>query len=147
MTQDQRWIMMWQKYMDFLHNNKRRPSKYQPEERDLVNWAKHNRKLVNKGVLKVDRKTRFDQLVAEAEKYQRVNQHQYVNGESTHGKSLTHSSLTPNPSPKEIEPHPLPLSKGEGSNMSQDTLSTSQFNASQHPQSILLPSPLERGWG
>ena len=65
MTQDQRWIMMWQKYMDFLHNKKRRPSKYQ-----------------------------------------RVNQHQYVNGESTHGKSLTHSSLTPssltpNPSPKE----------------------------------------------
>lgn len=101
MTQDQRWIMMWQKYMDFLHNNKRRPSKYQPEERDLVNWAKHNRKLVNKGVLKADRKTRFDQLVAEAEKYQRVNQHQYVNGESTHGKSLTPSSLTPNPSPKE----------------------------------------------
>ena len=147
MTQDQRWTMMWQKYMDFLHNNKRRPSKYQPEERDLVNWAKHNRKLVNKGVLKADRKTRFDQLVAEAEKYQRVNQHQYVNGESTHGKSLTPSSLTPNPSPKEIEPHPLPLSKGEGSNMSQDTLSTSQFNASQHPQSILLPSPLERGWG
>ena len=98
--------MMWQKYMDFLHNNKRRPSKYQPEERDLVNWAKHNRKLVNKGVLKADRKTRFDQLVAEAEKYQRVNQHQYVNGESTHGASLTHSSLTPssltpNPSPKE----------------------------------------------
>ena len=106
MTQDQRWIMMWQKYMDFLHNNKRRPSKYQPEERDLVNWAKHNRKLVNKGVLKADRKTRFDQLVAEAEKYQRVNQHQYVNGESTHEQasahsSLTPSSLTPNPSPKE----------------------------------------------
>ena len=87
MTQDQRWIMMWQKYMDFLHNNKRRPSKYQPEERDLVNWAKHNRKLVNKGVLKADRKTRFDQLVAEAEKYQRVNQHQYVNGESIHEKA------------------------------------------------------------
>ena len=87
MTQDQRWIMMWQKYMDFLHNNKRRPSKYQPEERDLVNWAN-------------------DQLVAEAEKYQRVNQHQYVNGESTHEQasahsSLTPSSLTPNPSPKE----------------------------------------------
>ena len=106
MTQDQRWIMMWQKYMDFLHNNKRRPSKYQPEERDLVNWAKHNRKLVNKGVLKADRKARFDQLVAEAEKYQRVNQHQYVNGESTHEQasahsSLTPSSLTPNPSPKE----------------------------------------------
>ena len=32
---------MWQQYMDFLHENKRRPSKYKPEERDLVNWAKH----------------------------------------------------------------------------------------------------------
>ena len=99
MTQDQRWIMMWQKYMDFLHNNKRRPSKYQPEERDLVNWAKHNRKLVNKGVLKADRKTRFDQLVAEAEKYQRVNQHQYVNGESTHGEASPTAASPPAASP------------------------------------------------
>ena len=99
MTQDQRWTMMWQKYMDFLHNNKRRPSKYQPEERDLVNWAKHNRKLVNKGVLKADRKTRFDQLVAEAEKYQRVNQHQYVNGESTHEQASPTAVSPPAASP------------------------------------------------
>lgn len=84
MTHEQRWTMMWQMYMDFLRDHKRRPSKYQPEERDLVNWAKHNRKLVNKGELKDDRKARFDKLVADAEKYQRVNQHQYVNGESTH---------------------------------------------------------------
>ena len=105
MTQDQRWTMMWQMYMDFLHDHKRRPSKYQPEERDLVNWAKHNRKLVNKGELKADRKARFDQLVAEAEKYQRVNQHQYVNGESTH-EQASHQ-----------QPHPQPLSEGEGSRM------------------------------
>ena len=31
--------------------------------------------------------------------------------------------------------------------MSQDTLSTSLCNACQHPQSILLPSPSERGKG
>jgi hypothetical protein len=97
MTHEQRWMMMWQMYMDFLHDNKRRPSKYYPEERDLVNWAKHNRKLVNKGELKECRRSRFDELVAEAEKYQRVNQHQYVNGESTHKKA----------SP------PLPLSEGD----------------------------------
>jgi hypothetical protein len=87
MTQDQRWVKMWQMYMDFLHDNKRRPSKYYPEERDLVNWAKYNRKLVNKGELKECRRNRFDELVAEAGKYQRVNQHQYINGESTHHQS------------------------------------------------------------
>lgn len=78
MTQDERWLHMWQQYMDFLHENKRRPSKYKPEERDLVNWAKHNRKLINQGKFQPSRMDKFDELKREAEKYQRVNQHQYV---------------------------------------------------------------------
>lgn len=47
MTHDERWMSMWQSYMDFMKENGRRPSKYKPEERTLVNWLKHNRKLVN----------------------------------------------------------------------------------------------------
>lgn len=81
MTQDERWAMMWDAYMDFLHSLHKRPSKYEPTERDLVNWLKHNRKLNNKGALRPDRKVKLDELLAEAAKYQRVNQHQYTNGE------------------------------------------------------------------
>ena len=66
--------------MDFMRKNKRRPSKYKPEEHFLVNWAKHNRKLINKGQLQPSRMKKFMELKHEAEKYQRVNQYMYVNG-------------------------------------------------------------------
>ena len=66
--------------MDFMKKNKRRPSKYKPEEHALVNWAKHNRKLINKGQFQSNRMKKFMQLKREAEKYQRVNQYMYVNG-------------------------------------------------------------------
>ena len=80
MSQDEQWLDMWWKYMDFMRKNKRRPSKYKPEERFLVNWAKHNRKLINKGQFQPSRMKKFMELKHEAEKYQRVNQYMYVNG-------------------------------------------------------------------
>lgn len=80
MTQEMRWLTMWQQYMDFLHNNKRRPSKYADEEKNLVNWAKHNRKIQNKVGLPENRRVLFEYLLSESKKYQRVNQHQYVDG-------------------------------------------------------------------
>lgn len=83
MTQDDRWTHRWQEYIDFLHENKRRPSKYYAEERDLVNWAKHSRKLRNQDKLPDSRKAKFGQLLSEAAKYQRVNQHAYVDGRKT----------------------------------------------------------------
>lgn len=79
MTQDDHWKEMWKAYMDFLAKNKRRPSKYNPENMKLVNWLKHNRKLRNKGILPDNRKDLFLELLAKAAKYQRVNQHSYVN--------------------------------------------------------------------
>lgn len=86
MTQDDRWLSMWQKYMNFLHRNKRRPSKYRKTEMKLVNWAKNNRKLRNKGVFPEHRMEKYKELLAESEKYQRVNQHAYINGEKTDRK-------------------------------------------------------------
>lgn len=65
--------------MDFLHTRKRRPSKYKTQERSLVNWYKHNRKQENKGEMFEERKEWFHKLKKEAAKYQRVNQHAYVN--------------------------------------------------------------------
>lgn len=78
MTQDEQWLSMWRQYMDFLHANKRRPSKYKPEERNLVNWAKHNRKMINQGKIDPQRMEKFNELKREADLYRRVNQHAYL---------------------------------------------------------------------
>lgn len=75
MTHDERWLLMWKRYMDFLSHEKRCPSKYNPEERPLVNWAKHNRKLQNRAQLSPRRQQLFAQLTAEASRYRRVNQY------------------------------------------------------------------------
>lgn len=82
MTQDERWNQTWKQYIDFLETNKRRPSKYKPEERDLVNWAKHNRKLINQGKFKESRMEKFEELKRLSEKYQRINQYKYKNDET-----------------------------------------------------------------
>ncbi len=75
MTHDERWQQMWQTCIDFMRLNKRRPSKYAPAERPLVNWLKHNRKLLNQGKMPERRKAAFDRLLAEADKYRHVNQY------------------------------------------------------------------------
>lgn len=45
MTQDERWMKNYQEVMDFIKTNKRNPSKYEPEEKAMVNWQKQQRKL------------------------------------------------------------------------------------------------------
>ena len=47
MTQNELWLNKWQEAIDFLETNHRRPSKFVPEERDMRNWWKHNKKLMN----------------------------------------------------------------------------------------------------
>ena len=74
MTHDERWISMWQSYMNFMADHGRRPSKYKPEERNLVNWLKYNRKEVNQGTFPESRKKMFDELLQMAERLHRVNQ-------------------------------------------------------------------------
>lgn len=69
---------MWQSYMDFLSVNQRRPSKYKGEERGLVNWLKHVRKLRNQGLLPEERQEGLARLLSEAARYQRINQHMSV---------------------------------------------------------------------
>lgn len=77
MKYEEQWMMMWRKYMDFMDNNMRRPSKYYPKERYLFNWMKYNKKLLNKGLLSGKRKSLFDQLLVEAKRLQRVNQYDF----------------------------------------------------------------------
>ena len=76
MTQDELWMNKWQEAVDFLETNQRRPSKFVPEERDMRNWWKHNKKLLNAGEMKEERVALFKQLLALGEKYRHVNQYE-----------------------------------------------------------------------
>ena len=42
----------------------------------MLNWIKHNRKLMNAGELKSERLEMFRELLAVGERYKRVNQYQ-----------------------------------------------------------------------
>ena len=44
MTQEERWIVRYNEVKEFIETNKRNPSKFIPEERDILNWIKANRK-------------------------------------------------------------------------------------------------------
>lgn len=79
MKSDEMWLLKWQEYMSFLDTNKRRPSKYHVEDRHLANWLKYNRKMFRINKLGEDRKEKLNVLLAEANKYRRINQHGYYN--------------------------------------------------------------------
>ena len=76
MNQDEMWMNKWQEAVDFLETNHRRPSKFNPEERDMRNWWKHNKKLLNAGQMKESRVELFNQLMVLGEKYRHVNQYE-----------------------------------------------------------------------
>lgn len=49
MTQEERWLKRYQEVIGIIETNHRNPSKYAPEERNMLNWVKANRKVMNKG--------------------------------------------------------------------------------------------------
>ena len=49
MTQDELWLAKWQEVIDFMETYHRNPSKHRIEEHLMLNWIKHNRKLMNAG--------------------------------------------------------------------------------------------------
>ena len=74
MTQDEKWQVKYEEVVDFIKVNHRNPSKYVDEERGLVNWCKHQRKIINAGEMKEERVKKFEKLQELAEKYKHVNQ-------------------------------------------------------------------------
>ena len=76
MTQDEKWLKNYHAVMEYVETNKRNPSKYVAEERGLVNWCKHQRKVINAGAMPPDRLKKFEALQELMEKYKRVNQWQ-----------------------------------------------------------------------
>lgn len=76
MTQDERCLAKFNEVKTFIETNHPNPSKHDPEERfKYYNWLKHNRQLMNAGVLKPERVELFEKLLALCEKYKRVNQY------------------------------------------------------------------------
>lgn len=75
MTQNERWMARNNEVMEFIMTSKRRPSKYNPEERNAWNWLRHTQKQLNAGLLKHGRVELFQKLMALGEKYRRVSRY------------------------------------------------------------------------
>ena len=75
MTQEERWMTKCNEVVTFIETNKRNPSKHRIEEHDMLNWVKYNRKVMNKGEMKVERLELFKRLLAKVEEFKRVNQY------------------------------------------------------------------------
>lgn len=75
MTQDELWLLKYNEVMNFIETNNRNPSKHRVEEHQMLNFIKHNRKLMNAGKLKENRVEKFEKLLEMGERYKRVNQY------------------------------------------------------------------------
>ena len=74
MTQDEKWLAKYNEVIDFIKTNKRNPSKHRIEEHLMLNWVKHNRKLLNAGKMAPERVEVFRDLVELWEESKRKNQ-------------------------------------------------------------------------
>lgn len=79
MNQNERWIMKWQTAVAFIETNKRNPSKFEGSEREIKNWIKHQRKLLNTGSLKEDRMEKFRELMELMELMEMMERNRRVN--------------------------------------------------------------------
>lgn len=75
MTQEEKWLAKYIEVKSFIETNKRNPSKHRIEEHLMLNFIKHNRKLMNAGAMKPERVERFNELLALMEENKRKNQY------------------------------------------------------------------------
>ena len=73
MTQAERWMKRYLEVMEFMETNKRRPSKYNPEERNAWNWLRHTQKRFGAGELKPERVEKYKELLELGEIYRLNN--------------------------------------------------------------------------
>ena len=76
MTQDELWQMKYHEVVTFIEKNKRNPSKHRIEEHLMLNWVKHNRKLLKAGKMNPERVEMIGKLVYLWEESKRKNQYQ-----------------------------------------------------------------------
>ncbi len=75
MDQETRWLSKYKEVVEFIETNHRNPSKHRIEEHDMLNWMKHQRKVMNAGELKEPRLSKFKELLELSERYKRKNQY------------------------------------------------------------------------
>ena len=75
MTQDEKWLVKYNEVKEFIVDNHRNPSRHNKEDHLLLNWIKHNRKLMNAGTLKPERVEKFKKLLSLIEDNKRLNQY------------------------------------------------------------------------
>ena len=63
MTQDERWMVRYNEVKGFIAASHRNPSKHRIEEHLMLNFIKHNRKLLNAEKLKAERVEMFNELL------------------------------------------------------------------------------------
>lgn len=78
MTQEEKWRKNYQEVAEYMDTYHRNPSKHRVEDHLMLNWMKHQRKLMNKGELKPERVAAFKQLLAKSDRLKRVNQWEEV---------------------------------------------------------------------
>lgn len=76
MTQDERWFAKYNAVISFIETNHRNPSKHRIVEHLMLNFIKHNRKLMNAGAMKLERVEWFNLLLATIEENKRKNQYE-----------------------------------------------------------------------
>ena len=75
MTQEEKWQAKYDEVKAFIEKNKRNPSKHRIEEHDMLNWVKANRKRMNAGEMKEERREKFQRLLELMEEHRRRNQY------------------------------------------------------------------------
>ena len=78
MTQEEKWRKNYKEVVEYMDTYHRNPSKHRVEDHLMLNWMKHQRKLMNKGELKPERVAAFKRLLAKSDKLKRVNQWEEV---------------------------------------------------------------------
>ena len=76
MTQDERWLARYNEVKTFIETNHRNPSRHRIEDHDMLNWLKANRKALNAGKMKPERREMFRRLLLLMEEYKRKNQYE-----------------------------------------------------------------------
>ena len=78
MSNESKWNEHYEEIVRFVTLHHRRPSKYEPEERNMHNWLKRQAKTFNKDEIAPSRREQYKQLKALLQQYRRVNQYCYA---------------------------------------------------------------------
>lgn len=74
---DKKWDFMYNQIMEFMKQNKRRPSKHFLEERGMSNWIKYNKRRYARELMENYHIKKFEKLLDVAQSYYHVNQYDY----------------------------------------------------------------------